>query len=173
MRRVSFPRGLGWFTLGCVTRQKRLLMTSRTKAWLIYGGLVLLIVLMIIGTIGIGLVTRGGARNIRPGAETTVITEPVRDDGMIDYLTAINQLASVGVRPGANAAVDMLRAFGPTVLPNDRRSRYYAELGMRPLPLEGNYFIGLDAYAANALLRQQRLARRMQTSNFNRPRARS
>ncbi len=122
-------------------------MSPRTKAWLVYGGLVLLIFVMIIGVIGIGVFTRGGVRNIQLGRETTYITEPLRDDGTIDYLAAINQITSHGVDPETNAAVDFLRAFGSGPLPEKMRPRYYAQLGMSPLPRDGSYYVDLHKFA--------------------------
>lgn len=48
---------------------------------------------------------RSGA-NIRRAHETTRITEPINEEGMIDYLAHINQESSQGITPDENAAID-------------------------------------------------------------------
>jgi hypothetical protein len=122
-------------------------MSTRRKHWWIYGGLLLLIGLLIGATVFIGMLTRGGARNIRLGPDTTFIAEPLGPDGAVDYLAAINQMSAAGMTPQDNSAVDLLHAFGPEVLDANLRSRYYAELGMSPLPPEGQYFVVFGKHA--------------------------
>ena len=79
--------------------------------------------------------------------ETTYITGPLRPDGYVDYLAAINQRASQGVTPENNAAVPFFKAMGPGMVDKNCRDRYYKMLGMAPLPEEGVYFVSLDKYA--------------------------
>ena len=45
--------------------------------------------------------------------ETTYITGPLRKDGYVDYVAALNQRFRAGVTPENNAAVPFLKAMGP------------------------------------------------------------
>jgi hypothetical protein len=79
--------------------------------------------------------------------ETTYIIEPLRADGYVDYVAALNQRMSQGVTPENNAAVLLLKAMGPATIPESNRARYFELLGIAPLPIEGNYFVEVEAYA--------------------------
>jgi hypothetical protein len=58
------------------------------------------------------------------GKETTYITEPLRADGIVDYLGAANaKLATID--PKDNAAVLLVQAFGPEVLPKNGSQEYF------------------------------------------------
>jgi hypothetical protein len=80
--------------------------------------------------------------------ETTYITEPLREDGYVDYLAALNQRFSAGVTPENNAAVPFLRAVGPGEIRPEHREEYYRMLGIPPPPASGEYYITLEKYAA-------------------------
>jgi hypothetical protein len=82
--------------------------------------------------------------------ETTRITEPLRADGYVDYITALNQHFSQGVTPDNNAAVLMIKAMGPGVIPKEIREQYVKMLGISPLPEEGPYFVAFGTYAERA-----------------------
>src|SRR5262245_38359275 len=71
--------------------------------------------------------------------ETTHLTEPLRPDGYVDYLAAINDELSAGVTPENNAAVDLLYAFGPDTIPPDIRREYLRRLGVAAPPELGDY----------------------------------
>jgi hypothetical protein len=75
------------------------------------------------------------------GKETTYITEPLRPDGYPDYVEALNQRMSEGVTPENNAAVLLLKAFGPNEIPERHRAKFFKKLGIQPLPEQGNYFV--------------------------------
>src|SRR5271163_71889 len=45
--------------------------------------------------------------------ETTFITAPLRKDGYVNYVAALNQRFGAGVTPENNAAVPFLKAMGP------------------------------------------------------------
>jgi hypothetical protein len=78
--------------------------------------------------------------------ETTYITEPLRPDGYVDYVAAINGRLSKGVTPENNAAVPLWKAVGPNEIEKDCRNKYFQTLGIAPLPEKGNYFVELDKY---------------------------
>ena len=78
--------------------------------------------------------------------ETTHITKPLRADGYVDYVKALNQKASKGVTPKNNAAVLLWRAIGPSHVEKASSKEFYKLLGIEPLAAEGDYFISYDKY---------------------------
>ncbi len=75
------------------------------------------------------------------GPETTFVDGPLRDDGTIDYASAINEEWEAGVTPDQNAAVDLLRAFGPGIVDEQTREAYFTRLGIPVPPLEADYLV--------------------------------
>jgi hypothetical protein len=78
--------------------------------------------------------------------ETTYITEPLRKDGFVDYVAALNQRFSQGVTPENNAAVLFWKAVGPETILPVYRDKYFQLLGVPPLPEKGDYFVDLDPF---------------------------
>lgn len=78
--------------------------------------------------------------------ETTRITSPLREDGYVDYVAALNELTSRDVTPENNSAVLFWQAMGPSKIDEQQRERYFAMLGMQPLPEKGDYFVSLEDY---------------------------
>ena len=78
--------------------------------------------------------------------ETTAILGPVREDGYVDYVAALNQRLSAGVTPENNAAVLFCQAFGPSEIYADTRERFFQMLGIEPLPEEGDYIVDFSSY---------------------------
>jgi hypothetical protein len=76
--------------------------------------------------------------------ETTRITEPLRADGYVDYVKALNQHAGKGVTPETNAAVPLCRVIGPKKLEPGTSGPFYKLLGIEPLAAEGDYWV--DSY---------------------------
>jgi len=89
---------------------------------------------------------KGPPGGIKVSRETTFITAPLRKDGTVDYLTAIDQRYSQGVTPENNAAVLLLQAFGPADVLEPFRERLFQRLGMAPLPEKGPYLEEFTAY---------------------------
>ncbi|NQT40716.1 MAG: hypothetical protein HQ581_24695 [Planctomycetes bacterium] len=79
--------------------------------------------------------------------ETTRITEPLREDGSVDYIAALNQEASRGVTPENNANVLLWKAIGPKDIDEESRAAYFRALGMDPLPEQGDYFVSMNEFA--------------------------
>ncbi len=73
--------------------------------------------------------------------ETTYITKPLRPDGYPDYFAAINQRMSEGVTSENNAAVLLMKAAGPTIVPESIRNETLKRLGIDDLPKNGDYFV--------------------------------
>jgi len=78
--------------------------------------------------------------------ETTYYTEPLRPDGYVDYMAVANALASEGVTPENNAAVLLLKAFGPAEIGKEIRDQFQEKMGIDPLPDEGNYFVPFEEF---------------------------
>ena len=78
--------------------------------------------------------------------ETTYLTEPLRADGMVDYVAAVNQRFSAGVTPENNAAVLFLRALGPKKIDRNIRKTFFKHLRMAELPDEGEYLIPCEDF---------------------------
>ena len=82
--------------------------------------------------------------------ETTYITEPLRKDGYVDYIAAINDRCRQGVTPENNAAVLFSKAMGPGAIPKPHREQFFKLLGIPPIPEEaayGDYFLDIDRYS--------------------------
>jgi len=80
--------------------------------------------------------------------ETTYLTEPLRPDGFVDYVAALNQRASQGVTPENNAVVLFWQAVGPKEIPPQYREEYFKLLGIPPLAETGDYLVPFDEFLA-------------------------
>ncbi|MFP4107358.1 MAG: hypothetical protein ACLFVU_14910 [Phycisphaerae bacterium] len=94
-----------------------------------------------------GLTSRVAAEGIvdlKPGRETTWFTAPVREDGRVDYPSAINAYWKPDRYVAHNNAVGgIAKVFGPDFLAKTVRSRTLEELGVDSLPAKrprGDYF---------------------------------
>ncbi|MBN1395170.1 MAG: hypothetical protein JW959_09115 [Pirellulales bacterium] len=57
--------------------------------------------------------------------ETTYFTEPLRPDGGVDYVAALNKKYSAGVTPENNALIPLLQAAGPRGIDEEVRKQYF------------------------------------------------
>ncbi|MFP6648952.1 MAG: hypothetical protein VB817_05805, partial [Pirellulaceae bacterium] len=80
---------------------------------------------------------------IRIGKETTRISGPLKENGDVDYLAAINKEKSRGVTPANNAGVPIWQAFGRQDLVPELVDEFFRRLGMTPPPENGEYYINL------------------------------
>jgi hypothetical protein len=78
--------------------------------------------------------------------ETTHVLGPLREDGSVDFLAAINERSSKGVTPGNNAAIAYWRLIGPTSVPEPNRESFFRNMGIPALPSNGKYFLGMDEF---------------------------
>jgi hypothetical protein len=78
--------------------------------------------------------------------ETTYLTEPLTEDGYVDYLAAMNKMCSEGVTPENNAVLPLLEALGPKTIGDNRRERYFRMLDVAPLPEKGDYQIPFETF---------------------------
>jgi len=77
------------------------------------------------------------AGRITVGRDTTYLTAPLREDGTIDYLAAVNAAASKGVTADNNAAIPVLKAIGPELIDAEVREKTLAMLKVSPASLPG------------------------------------
>ena len=83
------------------------------------------------------------APKITISKETTWFTEPLRPDGFVDYLEAVNRHFSKGVTVENNACVLLYQALGPSPDRTRQPDRFFQRMGIEPLPDEGKYFRAL------------------------------
>ncbi|MFO0899922.1 MAG: hypothetical protein U0836_21025 [Pirellulales bacterium] len=102
-------------------------------------GLVCLLLLFLLGLLLAPQGSRGGRPVITISPETTRLTEPLRPDGYVDYLGAVNAELSQGVTPENNAAVELLYAMGPGSIGSSIRREYFQRLGIAIPPEQGAY----------------------------------
>jgi type II secretory pathway pseudopilin PulG len=80
--------------------------------------------------------------------QTTYLTGPLRPDGYVDYVGALNAELGRGVAPEDNAAVSLVLAFGPKEIGEKQRGAFFKLLGVPVPPEKGPYFVSLDQYVA-------------------------
>jgi len=84
----------------------------------------------------VGKDSKGTKPKFTISRETTFFTEPIRVDGSIDFVAAINKKYGKGVKPEENACTYLHRAFGPI---EELPPSFYAELEIERPPAEGQY----------------------------------
>lgn len=84
--------------------------------------------------------------NITVSRETTWITEPLNLDGTVDYIAAANKMLSKGVTKDNNAAILMIKAFGPKFFGDEDAKRYIKALDIM-LPENAQYFFSQYDFA--------------------------
>lgn len=79
--------------------------------------------------------------------ETTRFTEPLRPDGFVDYLAAVNRHFNQDITAENNACVLLYQAMGPRPEGGNRQpDRFFHLMGVEPLPDEGKYFQSLGKW---------------------------
>jgi len=84
--------------------------------------------------------------------QTTYVSGPLRKDGTVDYVAALEAIARRGVTVENNAAVLLYRIVGPGEIVPELRAEYFKRLGIDPLPIQGNYFVTLDQLVQRAVV---------------------
>ena len=78
--------------------------------------------------------------------ETTYVTEPVNQNGLVDYVTALNDRLAKDVTPDTNANVLIWQALGPKPEGGDMPPEYFQRLRIATPPDQGEYFVSWDKY---------------------------
>jgi len=77
---------------------------------------------------------------------------PADKDGKIDYEAALHDRLGAGITPEKNANVLLWKAFGPTPEGGPGMpAEFYRRMGIEEPPKQGNYFVGLTAFARDHL----------------------
>ena len=66
--------------------------------------------------------------------ETTYLTEPLTEDGYVDYVAALNKICSDGVTPKTTQRSSSSRRSGPNTIKEKYRNVYHKMLGSLPCP---------------------------------------
>ena len=90
---------------------------------------------------------RQGLEKIRISPETTYWTEPLDEDGNVDFIAILNGMKSEGVTPENNAYVDLIRIHGANEFwvgeqrDTERQQRYFELLSIDPDGEYDNQFV--------------------------------
>lgn len=90
--------------------------------------------------------TRKPQRRIAISKKTTYLLQPLDAYGYVDYLAALNQMASQGVTPENNAGVLIVRAVGLSSFKAAERVQFCKLLKIEPLPEQGTYLTEFGAF---------------------------
>ncbi len=85
--------------------------------------------------------TNRAAQPIRVSKETTWATEPLNEQGRVDYATFLNEHFGRGVTPETNALVELCYVWGPPDGEPEESAEFFRMLGVQPPPEEGDYLI--------------------------------
>ncbi len=96
---------------------------------------------------------------------TTFILKPLKPDGYPDYFAALNDDCRGSATVDNNAAVLLIKAFGPELVPPAIRDQYFGLLGMSELPSAGKYFVRSQEMM-EALGKSHARARRRRTARL-------
>ena len=78
--------------------------------------------------------------------ETTLITEPLRSNGTVDYIEAFHRQESKGVTADNNAMVALLHLTGVSEVEPGYYPRLFRMMGMHPLKANGAFFMSEARY---------------------------
>ena len=110
-------------------------------------GCLLFVLLIILIIVGIWYCLSGGVP-LEVSPETTVITEPLKKDGTVDFYRAIKEMIEPKVLPNDNGFMDVVQGYGPIVYGFDNFDHIDNEFVQQYLALCDTY--GLDPKAKPA-----------------------
>ncbi len=101
-----------------------------------------------VGTwLGVAYLVQESWRRITVGRDTTFVTGPLRADGTVDYVGAINARCSAGVTPENNAAVVLLRATGTKdIVGTYGRALWFERLGAKDVPDGADIYVSFREF---------------------------
>jgi hypothetical protein len=91
-----------------------------------------------------------GPAKITVSKETTYVTGPLRPDGSVDFLAALNEHCRAGVTAENNAAIPFWQAAGPSSIRPELRAEFFRLLGIPPLPETGHYLVSFSDHVKSA-----------------------
>jgi len=93
-----------------------------------------------------------GSSTFTVGEETTYITEPLDEDGYLDYEAALNDRLGKDITPERNANVLIWKALGPRPeRGNGMPAEYFKRLGIEEPPDSGDYLVALVTFLRDQL----------------------
>jgi len=99
--------------------------------------------------------------------ETTYFTEPLNDDGTVNYIAAVNQRYGKGVTVENNAAVLVMRAVGLERMTKANRREFLLRLGVSSPPKRGDRFVTLDDYVVASVLNEDEKKRHAEARRYS------
>ncbi|MEI8197442.1 MAG: hypothetical protein WCI73_16220 [Phycisphaerae bacterium] len=94
-----------------------------------------------------GYVIQERWRQITVSHETTFALGPLREDGTVDYVGALNARCSAELTPANNAALVLLRATGTSGFMAPKYQEVWLQrLGAEKLPEEGEYYVDFQEF---------------------------
>lgn len=90
--------------------------------------------LLVLGVVAMFYLTQIREPKIAVGPDTTVIDQPIREDGFIDYCKALNQLRSKGIDPDRNVVVALAEIFGSELCDAIKEPEFREKLGLNGTP---------------------------------------
>jgi len=92
--------------------------------------------------LGVAYLLQEHWRTITVGRDTTFVTGPLRADGTVDFVGAINARCSEGVTPENNAVVKLLPAIGTKdFLATNARAMWFELLGVPDVPDAPDHYV--------------------------------
>jgi hypothetical protein len=80
--------------------------------------------------------------------EITYLTGPLREDGTVDYLAALNAKLREGITKENNSTIPMWSAIGPGMFATAKyREEFFTLLDIAPPPEQGEYFVSMEDFA--------------------------
>jgi hypothetical protein len=98
--------------------------------------------ILVLGVLTLPAFAQAPKSGLKPAKDTTFVTEPLDDDGYVDYEAALNKRLKGTTRPDTNAVVLLLNCFGPKPDGRELHADFHKALGVDPPPAEGKYLIG-------------------------------
>lgn len=83
---------------------------------------------------------------IKPDKAVTFVTEPLDEDGYVDYEAALNKVLKGKATPQTNAIVMLLKVFGPKPEGAELRPAFYEALGVTAPPEKGDYLVSWNKF---------------------------
>lgn len=111
-------------------------MSKRRTYWLVGGGGTLLLLLVVLWA------ALGPNAPIRISRETTYLTSPLKEDGLVDYCLAVERQRSQQVRPQQNGAIPLAKAIAVGWTPE--KDRLICEQLDIPWPIAGRVVVPDD-----------------------------
>jgi hypothetical protein len=127
-----------------MSQEKKKKLGCGTVLLILFGGFVSL--LLIWAMVNFRGSPVAGQPMFTPSVEANHVVSPLDENGDVDYVGAINELASEGISTEENAVVKFVEAIGPAPDGTEFPSEFFERLGIESLPPEGDYFVNFHSW---------------------------